>query len=73
MLYYLFDWLDRAFDLPGAGVFQYISFRASMAAILSLLIMLFCGKPFIRLIRRKSIGESVRNLGQNAYQQNPGY
>ena len=41
MLYYLFDWLDRAFDFPGAGVFQYISFRASMAAILSLLIMLF--------------------------------
>ena len=52
MLYYLFDWLDKTFDFPGAGVFQYISFRASMAAILSLLIMLFCGKPFIRFIRR---------------------
>ena len=63
MLYYLFDWLDRAFDFPGAGVFQYISFRASMAAITSLLIMLFCGKPFIRFIRRKSIGETVRELG----------
>ena len=72
MLYYLFDWLDRAFDLPGAGVFQYISFRASMAAILSLLIMLFCGKPFIRLIRRKSIGESVRNLGLEGQKEKEG-
>ncbi len=72
MLYYLFDWLDRAFDLPGAGVFQYISFRASMAAILSLLIMLFCGKPFIRLIRRKSIGESVRNLGLQGQKEKEG-
>ena len=72
MLYYLFDWLDRTFDLPGAGVFQYISFRASMAAILSLLIMLFCGKPFIRLIRRKSIGESVRNLGLEGQKEKEG-
>ena len=72
MLYYLFDWLDRAFDLPGAGVFQYISFRSSMAAILSLLIMLFCGKPFIRLIRRKSIGESVRNLGLEGQKEKEG-
>ena len=69
MLYYLFDWLDRAFDLPGAGGFQYIS---SMAAILSLLIMLFCGKPFIRLIRRKSIGESVRNLGLEGQKEKEG-
>lgn len=72
MLYYLFDWLDRAFDIPGAGVFQYISFRASMAAILSLLIMLFCGKPFIRYIRRKSIGETVRNLGLEGQKEKEG-
>ena len=72
MLYYLFDWLDRAFDFPGAGVFQYISFRASMAAILSLLIMLFCGKPFIRFIRRKSIGETVRNLGLEGQKEKEG-
>lgn len=72
MLYYLFDWLDRAFDIPGAGVFQYISFRASMAAILSLLIMLFCGKPFIRFIRRKSIGETVRNLGLEGQKEKEG-
>lgn len=72
MLYYLFDWLDKAFDIPGAGVFQYISFRASMAAILSLLIMLFCGKPFICFIRRKSIGETVRNLGLEGQKEKEG-
>lgn len=72
MLYYFFDWLDRAFDFPGAGVFQYISFRASMAAITSLLIMLFCGKPFIRYIKRKSIGETVRNLGLEGQKEKEG-
>ena len=72
MLYYLFDWLDRAFDFPGAGVFQYISFRASMSAITSLLIMLFCGRPFIRFIRRKSIGETVRNLGLEGQKEKEG-
>lgn len=72
MLYYLFDWLDRTFDFPGAGVFQYISFRASMSAIFSLLIMLFFGKPFIRFIRRKSIGETVRNLGLNGQKEKEG-
>ena len=72
MLYYLFDWLDRTFDFPGAGVFQYISFRASMAAITSLLIMLFCGRPFIRFIRRKSIGETVRNLGLEGQKEKEG-
>ena len=72
MLYYLFDWLDRAFDVPGAGVFQYITFRASMAAIVSLLIMLFCGKPFIQYIRRKSIGETVRNLGLEGQKEKEG-
>ena len=45
MLYYLFDWLDKAFDFPGAGVFQYISFRASMAVITSLIITIVFGKP----------------------------
>ena len=72
MLYYLFYWLDRAFDFPGAGVFQYITFRASMSAITSLLIMLFCGKPFIRFIRRKSIGETVRNLGLEGQKEKEG-
>ncbi|MCQ2294868.1 MAG: phospho-N-acetylmuramoyl-pentapeptide-transferase [Bacteroidales bacterium] len=72
MLYYLFDWLDRAFDFPGAGVFQYISFRAAMSAITSLIIMLLFGKPFIRFIRRKSIGETVRNLGLDGQKEKEG-
>lgn len=63
MLYYLFDWLDKSYDVPGAGLFQYITFRASMSAIVSLLIMLVIGKPFIRYIRRKQIGETIRQLG----------
>ena len=53
MLYYLFDWLDRTMDFPGAGVFQYISFRAGASIVTSLLIMLFCGKPFIRWMQNK--------------------
>ena len=48
MLYYLFDWLDKALDFPGAGVFQYISFRAAASMVTSLIIMLLLGKPFIR-------------------------
>lgn len=68
MLYYLFTWLDQAFNFPGAGVFQYISFRAGMSVITSLAIMLIFGKPFINYLRRKQIGEKVRDLnlqGQN--------
>lgn len=63
MLYYLFDYLEREFDLFGAGVFQYISFRASMAAILSLLITITFGKQLINLLRRKQVGEDIRDLG----------
>lgn len=72
MLYYLFNWLDQTFNVPGAGVFQYISFRASFAAITSLLIMLFFGKPFIRLIQRKQIGETVRQLGLEGQNEKAG-
>lgn len=72
MLYYLFDWLERMFDFPGAGVFQYISFRAAMSAITSLLLMLLCGKPFIRYIRRKSIGETVRDLNLQGQKEKEG-
>lgn len=72
MLYYFFDWLDKSFDFPGAGVFQYISFRASMSAIVSLFIMLIFGKPFIRFIRRRSIGETVRNLGLEGQKEKEG-
>ena len=63
MLYYLFDWLDKVIDFPGAGVFQYISFRAAMAAIFSLLITIVFGRRFIDFLRRKQVGETVRDLG----------
>lgn len=62
MLYYLFTWLDNTFNFPGAGVFQYISFRAAMSVITSLVIMLIFGKPFIKWLRKKQIGETVRDL-----------
>lgn len=62
MLYYLFEYLDKNFDFLGAGVFQYISFRAGMAAFTSLLIALLFGNKIIDFIRRKSIGETIRDL-----------
>ena len=62
MLYYLFDWMN-ACNIPGTGVFHYISFRAACALILSLIISLCFGKPFIRWFQKKQIGENVRELG----------
>ena len=63
MLYYLFDYLDKTIDFPGAGMFQFISFRAAMAVILSLLISLVFGKSLIALLKKKQAGETVRELG----------
>jgi phospho-N-acetylmuramoyl-pentapeptide-transferase len=63
MLYYLFDYLDRSFDLPGAGLFRYLSFRSAMAIIVSLFITLFLGKGIIRLLLKKQVGETIRDLG----------
>lgn len=72
MLYYLFDWLDKVFDIPGAGVFQYISFRAAMAVITSLIITIVFGKPIIKYLRKKQIGETVRDLGLEGQKQKEG-
>ncbi|MBL0343380.1 MAG: phospho-N-acetylmuramoyl-pentapeptide-transferase [Bacteroidetes bacterium] len=63
MLYYLFEYLDKAFDLPGAGLFRYLSFRASLAIIISLFITLFLGKGIIRMLLQKQVGETIRDLG----------
>ncbi len=63
MLYYLFTYLHETFDLPGAGVFQYISFRAAMAVIVSLLISMIFGGKIIEILAQKQVGESVRDLG----------
>ncbi len=63
MLYSIFDYLDKVYDLPGAGVFQYISFRSAMAALTSLLITLVFGKRLIGFLKKKQIGEDIRDLG----------
>jgi len=62
MLIYLFEYLDEI-GFPGAGVFQYISFRSASAVIFSLIISLLFGKRIINMLRRKQIGESIRDLG----------
>ncbi|MDX5420381.1 MAG: phospho-N-acetylmuramoyl-pentapeptide-transferase, partial [Hymenobacteraceae bacterium] len=63
MLYHLFTYLDREFDFIGAGVFQYISFRAGMATLVSLLIAMIFGGRLIKVLQRKQVGESIRDLG----------
>ena len=62
MLYSLFRFLDQ-YDVPGSGMFQYISFRAAVAVILALLITILLGRPIIRFLQRHQIGEEIRNLG----------
>ena len=63
MLYHLFEYLQVTYDFPGASLFQYISFRAAMATIISLLVSLVFGESIIRMIKTKQIGEEVRKLG----------
>ena len=63
MLYYLFEFLEQQYEFPGASVFQYISFRAAVAVIFSLGFSLISGKRLIAFLKRKQIGESVRDLG----------
>lgn len=72
MLYYLFDYLEKEFNLAGAGVFQYISFRASMAIILSLVISLLFGKSLIAMLHRRQVAETVRQLGLEGEAQKQG-
>ena len=72
MLYYLFEFLENHYDLPGAGVFQYISFRSALAIITSLLVSLVFGGRIINLIRKKQIGEEVRKLGLDGEQAKSG-
>ena len=72
MLYHLFEYLDNAYDFPGAGLFQYISFRAAAAIITSLIISLLFGKRLINWLRVKQVGESVRDLGLEGQTQKAG-
>ena len=72
MLYHLFTYLKSHFDIPGLGVFYFISFRAALAVILSLVISLVYGKSLIKYLHRKQIGETVRDLGLEGEKQKSG-
>ncbi len=72
MLYYLFTYLDKNFDFPGAGVFQYITFRTTMAVIVSLVISLLMGKTLIAYLHRKQVGETIRDLGLEGQKEKQG-
>lgn len=72
MLYYLFNYLHKTWHIPGTGVFQYISFRAAMAIITSLLISLVFGKRIIALLHKKQVGELVRDLGLEGQKEKQG-
>jgi phospho-N-acetylmuramoyl-pentapeptide-transferase len=72
MLYPIFDYLDRVLDIPGTGVFRYISFRAGMAAVISLIITITFGHHIINWIRNRQIGETVRDLGLEGQAQKKG-
>ena len=72
MLYYLFKYLDEKFDMLGAGVFQYISFRSGMAMVFSLIISIVIGKSIIAYLRRNQYGEGVRDLGLQGQKEKEG-
>lgn len=72
MLYHLFKFLEEQYDIPGAGLFQYISFRAGSAIILSLIISILLGGRIIRFLQKKQVGETVRDLGLEGQIQKAG-
>jgi phospho-N-acetylmuramoyl-pentapeptide-transferase len=72
MLYYLFRYLHEHFHLPGTGVFQYTTFRAGLSVIVSLLIAQFFGARLIRVLQRKQVGETIRDLGLQGQNEKKG-
>ncbi|MBR2648138.1 MAG: phospho-N-acetylmuramoyl-pentapeptide-transferase [Sediminibacterium sp.] len=72
MLYQLFSWLKETFNIPGAGLFQFLTFRIAMAILLSLIIATVYGKRIILFLQKKQIGETVRELGLQGEQQKKG-
>jgi len=72
MLYQLFSWLDKTFNIPGLGAFQFLTFRIAMAILMSLFIATVYGKKMILFLQRKQIGETVRELGLAGEQQKKG-
>jgi phospho-N-acetylmuramoyl-pentapeptide-transferase len=72
VLYTLFDFLDRMYDLPGASLFRFLSFRAALATVISLLIGIIFGRSVIDFLKRKQIGETIRDLGLEGQTQKAG-
>ena len=72
MFYHIFKYLGEYYDIPGSGMFQYISFRAAAAIILALLIVIIFGRKIIDFLRRKQIGEEIRDLGLQGQLQKKG-
>ncbi len=72
MLYYLFEYLEKHYQIPGAGLFQFITFRAAIAVLFSLIIATAYGKRIILFLQRKQIGETVRDLGLDGQKQKAG-
>lgn len=72
MLYHLFKFLDQEYEIPGAGLFEFISFRSAMAIILSIAISTIYGKKIINYLHRKQVGESVRDLGLKGQSEKAG-
>ena len=72
MLYYLFNYLNKNYNIPGLGVFQYITFRTALAVITSLLVTTVYGRRLIDYLRFKQVGETVRNLGLEGQMQKSG-
>ena len=72
MLYYLFHYLREHYNMPGANVFNYISFRAALAIIISLLISMVFGKRLIKMLHRRQVGETIRDLGLTGQKEKEG-
>jgi len=72
MIYHFFEYLNQQFDFPGSGLFSFISFRAAMAVITSLVITLLFGGKLINLLHRKQVGESIRDLGLDGQMEKKG-
>src|SRR5688572_24686969 len=72
MLYYLFEYLDKEFDVPGAGLFKFLNFRMGIGMLLSLIISVLLGNRIIRSLKRMQIGETVRDLGLEGQMQKQG-
>lgn len=71
-MYYLFEYLERAYQLPGATLFRFLTFRAAMSVLLSLILATVYGKRIIRMLRRKQVGETVRDLGLEGQKEKAG-